>query len=147
MDKRLITAIAIVAVVLLGLGVWALNANPQKSTDTSQQTSPSTTQSTTQTSPDTNTVATGETIVFTDNGFEKSRYTVKANQPLTVKNNSSIDVEFSSDDHPTHRDNPELNMGILKPGQEGTITPEKTGTFGIHDHEHPQYTTTVVVEN
>lgn len=85
-------------------------------------------------------------ITFTDDGFDKSTYTFPAGKTVTVKNNSSMDVQFSSDDHPSHRDNPELNMEVLAAGESGTFTPPGKGTYGFHDHINDQFTGTIVVE-
>jgi plastocyanin len=111
-----------------------------------QQSAPAENKPTNQPSQNTQPSVEGIAIVFTDKGFEKSSYTVKAGQTVTVKNqSSSLQVQFSSDDHPTHTKNPELNMDILSPGEEDTITPQHVGSWGIHDHQHPEFTTTLVV--
>ena len=86
------------------------------------------------------------TIIFTDDGFAPSDYTVKANQPVTVTNNSSMDLEFSSNNHPTHHEQSELNMSVLRPGESGTFTPTKPGTWGFHDHLHDEFVGKLVVE-
>ena len=117
-------------------------SQPAQTTET--ETSTSTTPEAQQPATTTDEVA-GITIVFTDDGFEQQSYTVAAGQTVTVKNQSSIEVEFSSDEHPTHTDNPELNMDVLDPGEQGTFTPDRAGEWGIHDHEHPEFTTTLTV--
>jgi len=83
---------------------------------------------------------TGVVITFTNNGFDKSQYTVRAGAVVTVKNESDMNMQFSSDDHPTHREDPELNMEVLSPGESGTFTANTTGTHGFHDHINDQYT-------
>ena len=55
------------------------------------------------------------TIVFTDSGFTQETYTYPADSAIKVHNQSKKNLEFSSDDHPTHKDTPELNMKVLKP--------------------------------
>jgi hypothetical protein len=137
--KPLVAVITIVIIILVGLGAWwFLTAQPAKNSTTAS----SQTTSENQTSaPSTD----GITIVFTNNGFEQQNYAVAAGQTVTVKNESSIELEFSSDEHPTHTDNPELNMEILQPGKQTTFTPTEAGTWGIHDHEHPEFTTTLTV--
>lgn len=143
MPKPLITIIVIVIIALTGFGTWwFVTSQPAQQSTTSENST--TTPETSQTTPTTDTSA-GITIVFTSNGFEKQNYSVAKGQTVAVKNNSNIVVEFSSDEHPTHTDNPELNMDVLQPGQQGTFTPERTGTWGIHDHEHPEFTTTLTV--
>lgn len=85
------------------------------------------------------------TINFTDSGFEKTEYEVKRGAKVTVKNNSDMQLQFSSDDHPVHTDNPELNMTLLQPGESATLVPDTVGDWGVHDHLNPQYSTTLHV--
>lgn len=101
------------------------------------------------TAQDTNTdtdQTSGTIITLTDAGFDKASYTVKAGDTVTVKNESSSAMQFSSADHPTHLENPELNMSVIEPGQSGTFVAETAGTFGFHDHLNDQFTGTLVVE-
>lgn len=88
---------------------------------------------------------TGVTIVFTDKGFEKSSYTVKKGQSVKVENKSNTQLEFSSDNHPTHTGEPELNMSVLQPGESGSFTPTEIGEHGFHDHLQAQFTGVLVV--
>jgi len=143
--KPLIAVITVVVVIFMGLGAWLfLSAQPAQPTQTTSSTStPPATQEPAPTAEESN----GATIVFTDNGFAQQNYSVAAGQAVTVKNESSIAVEFSSDEHPTHRDNPELNMNALQPGQQESFTPSRTGEWGVHDHIHPQFTTMLAVTN
>ena len=139
MRKPIIIIIAILIIVVLGLAIWwFLSATPSNDTTNSGSTQSPATVSTPETTPTL-------TIVFTDTGFERENYSVKTGDTILVKNTASIDVEFSSDEHPSHTDNPELNMRVLKPGEQGTVTPRNPGTWGIHDHEHAQFTTTLTV--
>lgn len=86
------------------------------------------------------------TITYTDDGFSPNSYTVKANGRVTVMNNSSRDLEFSSNDHPVHTDEPELNMSVLQPGKSGTFTVTKTGTWGFHNHLRAEDTGKLIVQ-
>lgn len=86
------------------------------------------------------------TIVFTNDGFEKDSYSVKAGETVKVINNSNTSVQFSSDDHPTHRKNPEINLPTISAGKSTTFTPQRKGTFGVHDHIQSQFTTILEVE-
>jgi hypothetical protein len=146
MPKPLIIVLSVVIIALGGLGTWwFLSAQPNEPAETTGSST-----STTQTPPPASTAeepVTGVLIVFTDSGFERQNYTVPSGETVTVKNESSMVVEFSSDEHPTHTDNPELNMDALQPGQQDTFTPTRTGEWGIHDHEHPEFTTTLTVIN
>lgn len=86
------------------------------------------------------------TIVFTNSGFSQETYNFPANSAIKVHNQSKKNLEFSSDDHPTHKDAPELNMDVLKPGESGTFTPPGKGTYGFHDHINSQYEGTLVIQ-
>lgn len=85
-------------------------------------------------------------ITFTDDGFDKDTYTFPADKAITVKNESSMDMQFSSDDHPTHRDHTELNMKLLSAGETGTFTPPGKGTYAFHDHINDQFEGTLIIE-
>lgn len=84
-------------------------------------------------------------ITFSDDGFDKSTY-VFSQGPVTVKNESSVNLQFSSDDHPSHRDHTELNMNVLGPGESGTFTPPGLGIYGFHDHINDQFEGTLTIE-
>jgi len=86
------------------------------------------------------------TVRFTDDGFSPQTVTVKSGQSITFTNDSDRTVEPSSDPHPTHTTNPQLNVGDLAPGQSKTITPTRTGSWGMHDHLQPSLKLTVVVQ-
>lgn len=87
------------------------------------------------------------TIVFTDNGFEKTAYSVKAGSTIVVKNAStSKEVQFSSGAHPTHLEDPEINMGVLKPGESGSFVANTKGSHSFHDHLHDEHMGTLEVE-
>jgi hypothetical protein len=88
----------------------------------------------------------GTVIVFTDDGFDPLKYVSKEGEAVTVRNDSSMDLQFSSADHPTHLEHPEFNMEVLSPGESGTFTPESIGTFEFHDHLNSQFTGTLTVE-
>ena len=86
------------------------------------------------------------TIVFTNEGPAQQEYRFPAGSVIRVENQSSMDLQFSSDDHPAHRENPELNMELLGAGESGTFTPPGKGTYGFHDHINDQYAGTLVIE-
>ncbi len=94
---------------------------------------------------DTNQDIAATTITFTDDGFSPNSYTVKKGTVVTVKNNSSESMQFSSDDHPQHQENSELNLSVIQAGQSGTFTPTTVGTWGFHDHLNERRTGTLVV--
>lgn len=86
------------------------------------------------------------TITYTNSGFSPSKVTVKSGDQITIKNDSSQALEFSSDPHPVHTDNPELNQDVLEPGQSRSFTVTTKGTWGYHDHLNEANSGSVVVE-
>lgn len=133
----------VIALVLGGLVVYALmnNREPEQPTTTNETTTTETQDADITTPPEEEDAVTeGTTITFSDSGFSPSSLSVKAGTEVTVKNESSKDVQFSSDDHPTHTEQNELNLAALAPGESATFTPSKVGTWGFHDHLSPDFT-------
>ena len=141
--------IAVVAILVIGLGIFALT-RPDKDEAAS---SASTTQST-QVDDDTDTstttpgseTANSVTITFANGEFSPSSVTLNAGDTLKVVNNSSKSVEFSSDPHPSHTNNPELNIGDIEPGKTASITVKNKGTWGYHNHLDASQTGTVIIK-
>lgn len=140
----------VVALVLIIVGVGAAlyvltrgsNENPNAATTETARQTPDDTSETLQTSEQ----AQLPTIVFTDEGFAQQEYSFPAGTAIRVENESSMDMQFSSNNHPAHRENPELNMALLGAGESGTFTPPGKGTYGFHDHINDQYTGTLIIE-
>lgn len=86
-------------------------------------------------------------ITYTNAGFEPHDITVKKGTVITVTNSSSHSVQFSSNDHPAHTENTEMNMATLAPGESDSYTASRTGTWGFHDHIDESKTGTVTVTN
>lgn len=151
MNNKLVFAIIGVVVLLVALGVFFMRPDDSGQTTTqtnetstnSQQAAENTAQDTEE---ETEQPAETVTITYTDNGFSPENYTVKSGTKVVVKNNSSNDLQFSSDDHPTHRENPELNTQTIGPGEIAEFTPKTTGTWGFHDHLNDSHTGTLMVE-
>jgi hypothetical protein len=72
--------------------------------------------------------------------------TVNSGGQLTVKNTSSKPMQFDSDPHPIHTDDPELNIGPIAPGASATVTLTKKGTFGVHNHLDPTQKATITIK-
>lgn len=145
--------IAITILIALGAGAFVLTqaSDKQESTNNSAtsntKSTPSNESSTPSNSETNDSNASSEaTITFTDDGYSPSTLTVKAGTVITIKNNSSNDMQFSSDSHPTHKDYPELNMEVLEPGESATLTLTVKGTHGYHDHLDSTRTGTIIVK-
>lgn len=152
--KWIIAAVALVVILSAGLIFYVLKDSENDSTSSdndSNQVASDTEDSQTVDSTEDPEVGDGAdtlpTIVFTDDGFAESTYTVSKGQDVTVENNSSMSLEFSSDDHPTHLDEPSLNTSRIEPGESTTFTaPSEAGEYGFHDHINDQFTGVLVVE-
>jgi plastocyanin len=85
-------------------------------------------------------------MVYSDSGFEPSSLTVPAGTVVSIQNNSSSALQFSSDPHPAHTDNPELNAITLEPGSQATVEVTTKGAWGVHNHLNHSHTATLTVE-
>lgn len=88
----------------------------------------------------------GNTIVYRDSGFSPAVLRAPSGTRITVENESSRNLEFSSDPHPSHTDNPGLNTNVVEPGEDVTFTVTRRGTWGYHDHLHPSYRGHIIVD-
>src|SRR4051794_5643179 len=119
------TVAAIAIIVILAIGGLALANKNNNKTNTSTTTTPNTSSQATNTPEDNSSNSSAQsdgTITYSANGFSPVNLTVKSGATITVKNTSSTSLDFDSDPHPQHTDNPELNAGIVAPGQSKTFT-------------------------
>jgi plastocyanin len=86
------------------------------------------------------------TITYSDEGFSPSKITVKSGENIAIKNASASDMQFDSDPHPVHTNDPELNVDLVSPGHTMILTVHTKGTFGYHNHLNPGDTGTIVVQ-
>lgn len=142
MNKKATIWVIVLLVVVAGAGAWAYVSTKPSNTNQDNTSDNSTKNSSTDNA---NNAEVSATITATNDGFTPSTVTVKKGQTIKVVNNSSLSIQFSSDNHPTHLLDPELNMSGLEPGESGVVTPENVGSHGYHDHEHPDHTGTIIV--
>lgn len=86
------------------------------------------------------------TITYSDSGFSPSEVTVRSGGTVKIVNETDGDVEPSSDDHPVHTDNSEINFGEIPAGESKTVTVDAKGTWGYHNHLSASETGTIIVE-
>ena len=140
----IIATVLVVAVIAWGI-IYAINMNNKPYKAPVASTSPSSSASSSA-SPVSST-SDASTITFSDSGFSPSTITVKSGSTVTVKNSSaSTSLDFDSDPHPVHTDNPELNIGSIAPGSSKSFTVTKTGSWGYHNHLNPSQRGTLVVQ-
>lgn len=161
MNKMILTAVALVVLALL-TGGYVLNVtksdNPTTNSDTNSSKADSADNSdkpastpTPTTKVDTGGGNTGETsqaatLSYTNSGFSPMKIAMKVGAKLIISNDSSRTLQFDSDPHPQHTDHPELNIGLISPGKSATVTIDKAGTYGVHNHLNSSHTATIVVE-
>lgn len=131
--------------VLGGITVFALNSQQTTAPTSASNQSDTTTGSTDADSQAAPNPSERMTITFTDEGFSPEEITVKKGMVVVVKNESSKSVQFSSDEHPSHRDNTEMNLMTLSPGETESYTATTVGTWKYHDHIDESKTGTVTV--
>lgn len=85
------------------------------------------------------------TITYTDNGFAPDTLTVRRGTTVTILNKSSRNVQLSSNEHPIHRENPEMNTPAIAPGASTSFVAKTSGTHGYHDHLDSSVTGTLNV--
>ena len=149
MNRKLVTTGVVVLVVIAAVtfAVFGMNKDataPSGSSSEDTQTTQNTDSESSDTQPESEATETA-TITFTNDGFSPNSLTVKKGATVTVKNSSSVDVQFSSDDHPTHRLDPEINLEVLEPGQSASFVAKTVGTHGFHDHIDDSKVGTLIV--
>lgn len=130
--KNSVIIFAVVALIVLGGAGFALTRDPKTATSDNNSTQTPAPRGT-------------EVITYTNDGFSPSTITVKAGSTFTVRNNSSRVLQFDSNPHPQHTDNPELNIGSISPGKSQTITVQTTGSFKYHNHLNDSHQGTLIV--
>lgn len=140
--------LGVIVVAALGVGAWVIlqDGNTTQESAKVEESNTTTQENTSETA--TPAEPTGGTIeiIYNDDGFEKATYAAAPGDTIKVVNNSKDSLEFSSDDHPTHLQNSELNQPVLASGESQEFTVNTLGTWGIHDHLKSNNTTTLVVE-
>jgi plastocyanin len=147
--KTTVITVVVAAALLLIVAVIALNTPNRQAADTTVDTTSTSQQ--TPASSDTEPTndeeqAVAATITYTDSGFEPSSLTVKSGDAIRVENKSSRSLSFNSDDHPSHTEQGELNVGNVSPGSSRVFTVTTKGTWGFHNHDNASHTGSLRVE-
>lgn len=136
--QKFVIAAAVVLLIAVGIVVATRN-DDNTGTTPGTDTTPGATNQSPDPSAQTNEADDNEqidanTIVYTNSGFSPAMLTVAMGSTITIQNNSSVTLDFASDIHPSHLQNPELNVGIIEPGQSRSVTVSQQGTWGYHNH-------------
>lgn len=93
------------------------------------------------------TAQTTATVEITDTGFVPASLTVKAGGTVKFVNNGQGTHWPASVPHPVHNGLPGFDaLGALATGDSYSFTFTKVGTWGYHDHLHPNLKGTIVVQ-
>lgn len=139
----IVTGLVAIALVVGGIVISKNKSNNQpadNSTTSSQATS------STPAGSSSGTQASVATITYSGSSFSPNKITVKSGDTITIKNDSSSDVQVYSNPHPVHTDNTELNIGSIAQGASTNLTLTKVGTWGYHNHLNPSQTGTITVQ-
>lgn len=143
MSRNVTLAIAVVLVLIVG--GWFLTRPKQTTIPASTQPTP-TPLSTESASPAASPAAATNLITITKSGFSPKDITITAEESVTWVNSDTMDHTVNSAIHPTHTIYPPLNLGIIKPGDQKSLTFPQAGTYKYHDHLNPSLTGSVTVQ-
>ena len=140
MNSKLL--LSLVAIIVIAGGFFFLSNKTQAPAPTQNQ--PEQTQATSAPSPTTAMIET--TVTLTADGFSPQTLTVKAGTTVTWTNKSGEMGNVSSDPHPVHTNYTPLNLGRFAAGTSLTLTFDKPGTYGYHNHLNSVQTGTIIVQ-
>lgn len=150
-SKIIVLAVLLLAVIAAAVYVVVFDKKEAPSTNATTNTPAEANNTTTTEQPKTEdttpkTEQEVTTLTYSNDGFSPDEITVGANETIKVVNQSNTTLDFSSDPHPTHTINPELNVGDIAPGESATFTISKSGTWGFHNHYAPNHHGNVIVK-
>lgn len=138
MNNKILLAII---VLVVAVGTFAFFGNKKTSTP-AETTKPTPAQ--TNSSP-VRAVAANSILLF-DTGFKPKELIVKAGTKITWINRSGKSATVDSDDHPTHKLFPFLNLGQFANGASVQVVFDKPGTYIYHNHFDASQTGRITVQ-
>lgn len=144
MSKKVVISV-IAAVLVVGGVIFFASENSGEKTSNNGSSDSSIADDQSSASSSSSEATSANVITYSDNGFSPATLTVKSGDKVTVKNTSSGPLQFDSNPHPEHTEDPELNIGLIDPGKSATITVTNTGSHGYHNHLNSSDTGTLVV--
>lgn len=85
-------------------------------------------------------------VTLTKSGFSPKTLTISQGAKVIWTNESGAKATVNSDDHPSHKKFPFLNLGSFDNGQTLEVVFDSPGTYTYHNHLNSSQTGTVVVE-
>jgi plastocyanin len=120
-------------IVVLIIAVVAIFILIQPKSQTSLTATPTTVQQIVATA--TATAPQGEVVevIYANDMFDPATVTVKKGDTVKFVNQGASQAKIESDPHPTHLDNPDLNLGLLDIGKSLSVIMNKVGTWKYHN--------------
>lgn len=141
----------IIAVLVIGGTVFALSSSDDKANEPASSGSSETASADNESCTD-ETGKTEVTLTYDANeNFVPQCIRVSSGTTVTYQNDSDFPLDVGADPHPTHTGNREVSheefeLPVEPNGGTATTVMEKTGTFGLHNHENSSATATIIVE-
>jgi hypothetical protein len=85
-------------------------------------------------------------VLLSDSGFAPKEITIKIGMAVRWRNGTSTEASVNSDNYPTNRLYPEINLGRFKTGQTLVHIFTKAGTYTYHNQLDSSETGTVIVK-
>jgi plastocyanin len=86
------------------------------------------------------------TVTLTSDGYSPATLTIKVGSTVKWVNDSGESATVNSDPHPTHTNYPPLNLGKFDNGGTLSLTFDKAGTYGYHNHLNASEKGTIIVQ-
>lgn len=142
--SKTIIAVAVLVIVIVG-GYFLLSPQKTSVTTPTSEITP-TSSAAMQESASPSSAMQENTVTLSADGFSPATLTVKAGTEVTWTNKSGAVGNVNSDVHPTHTIYPPLNLGKFADGESLSLTFDKAGTYGYHNHLDSSQTGTVIVQ-
>ena len=143
MNSKLLLII-IALIVVFGAFISLGNKKTSTPSSTNQPDSMKSEVSTTPAAMEANSQVTN--VILGDAGFVPKDIAVKAGTTVVWINKSGKAATVNSDDHPTHRLYPFLNLGEFPNSSSLQVVFDKAGKYGYHNHNNASETGTVTIE-
>ncbi len=86
------------------------------------------------------------TVTLTSSGFEPANLAIKVGETVTWVNRSGGVSTVNSEPHPIHTNYLPLNLGSFPDGGTLSLTFDKPGMYGYHNHLNPSERGTITVK-
>lgn len=139
-SKLLLVIVALIVV----FGAFTFLGNKNTNPTTSNQPEPTISQQTTPAVMEANKQVVN--VILGDSAFVPKDIIVKAGTRVIWINKSGKAATVSSDDHPTHRLYPFLNLGEFPNSSSLQVVFDKAGKYGYHNHNNASEIGTVTIE-